>query len=206
VELEALLAGLATPDAGRIRVGGNDVTGGPPARVTAAGAAIVPEDRHAVACVNALSIAENLFLHALGTYSRFGWMDGERMKRDAAALMQAFDVRAPGPDVPIGSLSGGNQQKAVLARELSLEPLVFLLASQPTRGLDVGAVEAVFRRIRAAKSQGLGVLLITSDLSELIAMSDRVVVLYRGRIVGEMAADPANRETIGAMMSGHEHA
>ncbi|WP_028219919.1 ABC transporter ATP-binding protein [Paraburkholderia oxyphila] len=206
VELEALLAGLATPDAGRIRIGGIDVTGRPPAEVTAAGAAIVPEDRHAVACINALSIAENLCLHTLATYSRFGWLDRTRMKRDAAALMQAFDVRAMGPDVPIGSLSGGNQQKAVLARELSLDPLVFLLASQPSRGLDVGAVEGVFRRIRTAKSQGLGVLLITSDLSELIAMSDRVVVLYRGRIVGEMDADPANREAIGAMMSGHEHA
>jgi simple sugar transport system ATP-binding protein len=121
----------------------------------------------------------------------------------AAALMARFDVRARGPEAAIGELSGGNQQKAVLARELSVEPLVFLLAAQPTRGLDVGAVSAVYGHIRAARARGAGVLLISSELDELIAVADRILVFYRGRIVGEMAAAPGNREAIGSLMSGH---
>jgi simple sugar transport system ATP-binding protein len=117
--------------------------------------------------------------------------------------MQRFDVRAAGPEIAFSRLSGGNQQKAVLARELTLERLVFLLAAQPTRGLDIGAVEAVYKEIRAIAQAGVGVLLISSDLDELIAASDRIVVLYRGRIVGEKPARIDQRETIGAMMSGH---
>ena len=119
--------------------------------------------------------------------------------------MRDFDVRASSPDVSMASLSGGNQQKAVLARELSLDPLVFLLAAQPTRGLDVGAIEAVYNRIRAARDDGLGVLLISSELEELMAVSDRIAVVYRGKLVGELAAGSFSREAIGAMMSGHAH-
>ena len=182
------------------------MTGAAPKDITACGVGIVPEDRHAVACVSELSIAENLCLGATRRYSRFGLLDRSAMSRDAATLMREFDVRASSPDAPMSSLSGGNQQKAVLARELSLAPLKFLLAAQPTRGLDVSAVEAVYGRIQAARDRGLGVLLISSELSELIAVSDRVAVMYRGRIVGEMAATAANREAIGAMMSGHAHA
>lgn len=159
-----------------------------------------------MACIAELSIAENLLLGSLGQYRRFGFLDRARMTRAAGDMMREFDVRAENPDVPMASLSGGNQQKAVLARELSRQPLTFLLAAQPTRGLDIGAVEGIFSRIRAAAQRGLGVLLISSDLNELIAMSDRVAVLYRGRIVGEMDASPGNREVIGAMMSGHAHA
>jgi simple sugar transport system ATP-binding protein len=152
-----------------------------------------------------LSIAENLFLGMLSRFSRFGLLDRARMSAGAAELMREFDVRAPNPELPMSSLSGGNQQKAVLARELSLANMVFLLAAQPTRGLDVGAVEAVYGRIRSARDRGLGVLLIASELDELIAVSDRIVVMYRGKVVGQMASDPANREAIGAMMSGHGH-
>jgi simple sugar transport system ATP-binding protein len=120
-------------------------------------------------------------------------------------MMREFDVRASSSDVPMSGLSGGNQQKAVLARELSLDPLLFLLAAQPTRGLDVGAIEAVYGRIRAARDTGLGVLLISSELEELMAVSDRIVVIYRGKLVGELKAGSFSREAIGSMMSGHEH-
>jgi len=205
-ELGAILAGLADASSGQITVDGTDLTGAAPKDITACGVGIVPEDRHAVACVTALSIAENLCLGATERYSRFGLLDRGAMSKATAALMREFDVRASGPDAPMSSLSGGNQQKAVLARELSLSPLKFLLAAQPTRGLDVSAVEAVYSRIQAARDRGLGVLLISSELNELIAVSDRVAVMYRGRIVGEMAATAANREAIGAMMSGHSHA
>jgi simple sugar transport system ATP-binding protein len=104
----------------------------------------------------------------------------------------------------MGSLSGGNQQKVVLARELSLDPLLFLLAAQPTRGLDVGAVEAVYAQIRAARARGAGVLLVSSELDELIAVADRILVIYKGRIVGELPAVRECREAIGALMSGQQ--
>ncbi|MEO8922058.1 MAG: ABC transporter ATP-binding protein [Caldimonas sp.] len=205
-ELGAILAGLISVTSGRVKVGGTDLTVASPKEITASGTGIVPEDRHAVACVAELSVAENLWLGAMERFTRFGLLDRASMNRATDTLMREFDVRASGPEAPMSSLSGGNQQKAVLARELSLSPLNFLLAAQPTRGLDVGAVGAVYSRIQAARDRGLGVLLISSELSELIAVADRVAVMYRGRIVGELNASPANREAIGAMMSGHAHA
>jgi simple sugar transport system ATP-binding protein len=205
-ELGAILAGLEQASAGHVSVGGTDLSDATPAQITAAGVGIVPEDRHAVACVAGLSVAENLYLGQTKRFTRWGLLDREAMNDAAAGLMREFDVRAAGPEAPMSSLSGGNQQKAVLARELSLSPLKFLLAAQPTRGLDVGAVQAVYNRIQAARDGGLGVLLISSELNELLAVSDRVAVMYRGRIVGELPATAANREAIGAMMSGNSHA
>lgn len=205
-ELGDVLAGLQPPSEGRVRIGGTDVSRATPRQITAAGAGIVPEDRHAVACISGLSVAENLHLGQARRFTRWGLLDRAAMQQASAALMREFDVRAAGPDAPMSSLSGGNQQKAVLARELTLDPLKFLLAAQPTRGLDVGAVQAVYERIQQARDRGLGVLLISSELSELLAVSDRVAVMYRGRIVGELPATAANREAIGAMMSGNVHA
>lgn len=202
-ELEGVLAGLIRPESGRYFVDGKDLSGASPAEITAAGAGIVPEDRHAVGCVPAMSLAENMFLNKLDRFTRFGMLRRARVTEAAVDLMRRFDVRAAGPDAAFSSLSGGNQQKAVLARELTLGPLAFLLAAQPTRGLDIGAVEAVYQRIHAIARAGVGVLLIASDLDELIAAADRIVVLYRGRIVGEKPARIDQRETIGAMMSGH---
>jgi simple sugar transport system ATP-binding protein len=202
-QLGMVLAGLAAPDAGKISVAGRDVTGARPRELTRLGVGIVPEDRHAVGCHLGLSVAENLYLGDLPRFTRFGLLRRERLARAAEARMKEFDVRADGSDAPMGSLSGGNQQKVVLARELSLDPLRFLLAAQPTRGLDVGAVEAVYTQIRAARDRGAGVLLVSSELDELIAVADRIMVIYKGRIVGELAAARECRETIGALMSGH---
>jgi len=205
-ELGAILAGLASASAGQVVVDGHDVTAAAPRTITDVGTGIVPEDRHAVACIAELSVGENMCLGETAKFSRFGLLDRPKMNAAMADLMSEFDVRAAGPQLPMSSLSGGNQQKAVLARELSRPGLKFLLASQPTRGLDVGAVQAVYNRIQAARDRGVGVLLISSELNELIAVADRVAVMYRGRIVGEMAATARNREAIGAMMSGHAHA
>jgi ABC-type uncharacterized transport system ATPase subunit len=205
-ELGAVLAGLLAPVAGRISVAGTDVTGWTPAALRRAGVGIVPEDRHAVGCIVDLSIAENLFLGSLERFTRLGLLRREAMRAAAAELMARFDVRAAGPDAPMASLSGGNQQKVVLARELSISPLVFLLAAQPTRGLDVGAIEAVYDAIKRARDGGTGVLLVSSELDELMAVADRIVVMYRGRIVGQLSAKRENLEAIGAMMSGQEQA
>ena len=201
-QLGAVLAGLLAPSAGRVFVRGVDVTGLPPKTLTRIGVGIVPEDRHAVGCHLQLSVAENLFLGELRPFTRFGLLRRGAMARAAEERMKAYDIRAAGPDAPMSSLSGGNQQKAVLARELTLDPLVFLLAAQPTRGLDVGAVEAVYTEIRAACDRGAGVLLVSSELDELLAVADRVLVIYRGRILGELPGHPDHRGAVGAMMSG----
>jgi ABC-type uncharacterized transport system ATPase subunit len=205
-QLGAVLAGLRAPTAGRIWVGGVDVTGRPPRELSRLGVGIIPEDRHAVGCHLPLSVAENLLLGSLDRYKRFGLLRRDRMARAAEERMKLHDVRAAGPDAPMSSLSGGNQQKVVLARELALDPLVFLLAAQPTRGLDVGAVESVYTEIRGACARGAGVLLVSSELDELLAVADRVLVIYRGRIVGELPAHPEHKDAVGSLMSGQQAA
>ena len=202
-ELAAVLSGMLRPTQGHFFVGGRELTGRGPRAVTAAGTGVVPEDRHALGCVSEMSVAENLFLDRLHRFGRFGLLDRPALHAAARTLMERFDVRATGPGAAFGGLSGGNQQKAVLARELTLEPLVFLLAAQPTRGLDVGAVEAVHGHLRAACERGAGVLLISSELDELLRIADRVVVLYRGRVMGSCAGGFEQRERIGAWMAGH---
>jgi ABC-type uncharacterized transport system ATPase subunit len=205
-ELGAVLAGMQKASAGRFFVQGKDCTHADPHTLTRAGVGVVPEDRHAVGCVPDLSVTDNLFLNRLDHYARRGFMRRRAMRRDARALMQRFDVRAASPDVAFRGLSGGNQQKAVLARELTLDGLAVLVAAQPTRGLDVGAVAAVYEHIRAARDEGVGVLLISSELDELMAVADRVLVMYRGRIMGTCVPDASQltlqRERIGAWMAG----
>jgi ABC-type uncharacterized transport system ATPase subunit len=200
--LGLVLAGLLQPSAGQVLLEGQDVTGLSPRELTARGVGIVPEDRHAVGCHLQLSVAENLFLGDLRPFTRFGLLRRQPLDAAAAARMESFDVRAESPGAAMSSLSGGNQQKVVLARELSIPGLRFLLAAQPTRGLDIGAVEAVYAKIRAARSAGAGVLLVSSELDELIAVADRIVVIYKGRIVGELPAERECRQAIGTLMSG----
>jgi general nucleoside transport system ATP-binding protein len=201
-ELGAVLAGMMAPTQGRIHLGGTELTGRSPQQITAAGVGIVPEDRHAVGCVTGMSLAENIFLNRLGEFTRFGFLQRTALETAAGAMMLQFDVRARGPGALFSSLSGGNQQKAVLAREITLPNLGCLVAAQPTRGLDVGAVAAVYNHIRAACARGVAILLVSSELDELLTVADRIVVLYRGRIMGSCVADPARREAIGAMMAG----
>ncbi|SMP66100.1 ABC transporter ATP-binding protein [Noviherbaspirillum suwonense] len=204
-ELAGALSGMIRPSAGRFFVGGRALNGSTPQDITRAGVGIVPEDRHAVGCVTGLSVAENIFLNQLHRFTRRGLLDRAAMRRAARELMRRFDVRAASEDVAFGGLSGGNQQKAVLARELTQDGLALLVAAQPTRGLDVGAVGAVYDHIRAARDAGVAVLLISSELDELLAVADRIVVLYRGRIMGTCPAGADQRERIGAMMAGQAH-
>jgi len=201
-ELATVLSGMAAPTSGRVFLGDIETTRLSPKEITAAGIGVVPEDRHTVGCVVEMSVAENMFLNRLDAFTSFGFLRRKELVQKARELMTRFDVRAVSPEVAFSALSGGNQQKAVLAREITLPKLVFLLAAQPTRGLDVGAVAAVYGHIRAACRSGAAVLLISSELDELIAVADRIVVLYRGRIMGTCAADPSERERIGAMMAG----
>lgn len=201
-ELALVLAGLLQPSSGRVFIDKTDLTGRTPKQITAAGVGVVPEDRHATGCITAMSVLENLLLARLHEWTRYGFLQRPAMRRRAQQLMQDFDVRAGSADVPFSNLSGGNQQKAVLARELTLPNLTFLLAAQPTRGLDVGAVAGVYQHIRDAAARGVAVLLISSELDELLQVCNRVVVMYRGRIAGAMPAALHNRDAIGALMSG----
>ena len=201
-ELTAVLAGMIPPTEGRIYLGDTELTARSPKEITAAGIGIVPEDRHAVGCVTGMTLAENIYLNRLDEFTSFGFLKRSALEREASAMMERFDVRARGPGALFSSLSGGNQQKAVLAREITLPNLACLVAAQPTRGLDVGAVAAVYSHIRAAGSRGVAILLISSELDELLTVADRIVVLYRGRIMGYCIADPTHREAIGAMMAG----
>ncbi|WP_425825102.1 ABC transporter ATP-binding protein [Streptomyces fractus] len=203
-ELMDVLGGSRAPERGRIEIGGRDLTRAGPAARTRAGLGVVPEDRHREGCVPQLSVAENLHLAHLGRFRRLGiFLDRRALARATADVLAEHAVRAEGPDAPMASLSGGNQQKVVLARELALDPLVCLAAAQPTRGLDIGAVDAVHTRIRAAAARGAGVLVVSAELDELLALCDRVLVAYRGRLLGPVdPRDGAARERLGELMVG----
>jgi ABC-type uncharacterized transport system ATPase subunit len=162
---------------------------------------VIPEDRHESGCVLAMSVAENLVFCDLEDVSSGRFLNQRYIRGRARELIHRFDIKCPGPDTPMSQLSGGNQQRLVLARELSRSPKV-LVAAQPTRGLDVGAIEYITEQLRAVRDSGVGVLLISTELEEILALSDRVAVIFRGRVIGVMDRHEADLERIGLMMGG----
>ncbi len=196
-----VLSSLVTLDRGSVEVAGTAVASGRPGAMAAAGVAVVPEDRHDSGIVLDMSVAENLVLVDPHVVARAGVIDGARLRGGARRLIDEFEIQCWGPDAPMWSLSGGNQQRVVLARELSHDPKV-LVAAQPTRGLDVGAIEYMTSRLRRVAEAGVAVLLISSELDEILDLASRILVLHRGRIVGEMARDEANREQLGLLLGG----
>ncbi|MGM7646116.1 ABC transporter ATP-binding protein [Nocardia sp. JW2] len=202
-ELVAVLAGGTPVRAGTVALAGADITTANPATRTSLGLGVVPEDRHRDGMVADMTLAENLFLGSLGRFRRFGLLDKQAMGRAAQAELDRFDVRAAGPWVPMGSLSGGNQQKVVLARELSAANLRCLVAAQPTRGLDIGAVDFVLTQLRHAAARGCGVLVVSSEVPELLALCDRIFVAYRGELAGPVeTTDPVAAQQISELMMG----
>ena len=199
--LTDLLSSLLNAEAGTIEVDGVRVQPGRPGAMSGAGVAVVPEDRHTSGCVLDMTVAENLFLVDIERIANRGIYDPAVMRRDAARLIEDFEIQTAGPDAPFWSLSGGNQQRVVLARELSYSPRV-LVAAQPTRGLDVGAIEWMTDRLRQVAESGVGVLLISSELEEILQLSNRIVVLFRGRIIGEMDRADVNLEELGLLLGG----
>ena len=200
-ELMEAVAGLQPAIAGTIRIAGRDVDGSSPRERFSAGLAHVPEDRQERGLVLDFSVADNLILGRQRAYRCRTGLDRRAVAQNARALITRFDIRPPRPETAAGTLSGGNQQKVVVARELTGTPRL-LLAGQPTRGVDVGAVESIHGHIRAARDAGLGVLLVSADLGELLALSDRIAVLYRGRIVSQMPVSEATPERLGEQMLG----
>jgi general nucleoside transport system ATP-binding protein len=201
-ELVEAITGLRAVEAGSMHVEGRDRTGAGARELVAAGISHIAEDRHRRGLVLNFSIAENLALREYRTpkYSRRGFMSTRRMIAAARSLIREFDIRGGEPETMAAALSGGNQQKVVIAREIANNPRV-LVAAQPTRGLDVGAIEFVHRRLVAERDAGRGILLMSLESEEVRSLADRIVVIYEGRIVGEFPPD-ASEEELGIAMTG----
>ena len=201
-ELVEVLSGLRRPVAGVVRVVEQDVTGVGARKILDLGVGHIPEDRQRRGLVLDFTLAENLVLHDYekAPNSRFGWLFPSRVVRSARGVLEQFDVRGGGPETPASALSGGNQQKVVLAREIGRDPRV-LLAAQPTRGLDVGAIEFVHRQLVDARNEGRAILLVSLELDEILTLSDRILVMYEGRIVAEYGPD-VTEEELGIAMTG----
>jgi simple sugar transport system ATP-binding protein len=202
-ELVEALTGLRVPAAGRVEVDAIDVTGARPDRLIAAGVAHVPEDRQRDGLVGTFTVAANLVLNQarMAPFSRRGRIDRGAVQRHADALVKAFDVRTPSVNANASTLSGGNQQKVIIAREF-FHARRLLVLSQPTRGLDVGSIQYIHRQIVTKRDEGVAVLLVSSELDEVLALADRIVVVCRGRIMGALDRADANRERIGLLMAG----
>jgi simple sugar transport system ATP-binding protein len=201
-ELIDAMTGLCPVVSGTVRVGGRDVTTETAHGHLEAGLGHIPEDRQRRGLVLEYSIAENLALHDYRSApaSRFGWLFPRRLFERARALIREFDVRGGGPATRAGGLSGGNQQKVVLAREIDRDPKV-LIAAQPTRGLDVGAIEFVHRRLIEERDEGRAILLVSLELDEVLSLSDRVLVMYEGEFAGEFPPTTSEEE-LGIAMTG----
>jgi general nucleoside transport system ATP-binding protein len=201
-ELIDAIAGLRHIASGRVVVDGHDLTNAHAKETLDAGVGHIPEDRHRRGLVLPFSLMENLALHAYrhAPNSRRGLLNLRTMATRARKLLAEFDVRGGTPATPAFALSGGNQQKVVLAREIDGDPKL-LIAAQPTRGLDVGAIEFVHRRLVEQRDAGRAVFLVSLELEEILSLSDRILVIYEGHIVGEFPPT-ATEEELGLAMTG----
>ncbi len=202
-ELIEALTGLRHVDGGQITLHGKPITNLTPRKVTESGIAHIPEDRHKYGLVLDFSVSENMVLETYykQPYNKNGFLQYDEIDKKAQRLVDSFDVRTPSIHTMARSLSGGNQQKAIIAREIDKNPDL-LVAAQPTRGLDVGAIEFVQKQLIAQRDQGKAVLLISFELDEILNVSDRIVVIYEGQIVGEVLPEQTNDQELGLMMAG----
>ena len=201
-ELVEAIAGLRDPESGSIRISGEEVAGSGVRDTCDAGVAHIAEDRHLRGLVLDFTLAENLALREYykKPLSTAGWLNIGRINARARDLLAEYDVRGGSAGTLASSLSGGNQQKVCIAREIASNPSL-LLAHQPTRGLDVGAIEFVHKRLLAERERGRGVLLVSLESEEVRALADRILVIYEGEIVGEFPPD-ASEEELGVAMTG----
>jgi simple sugar transport system ATP-binding protein len=204
--LARLLSGLTPATGGALRLDGRPIEAHDARAMIRAGLARIPEDRHRDGIVGAMTVAENLVIEEIRSprYQRLGFLDFGAIAARAKEAIAAYDIRCSGGHAVARLLSGGNIQKIVLARTLDADPRV-VLAAQPSRGLDIGATGDVHRRLLAARGRGAGVILISEDLDELFALSDRIAVIHRGRLSAPAATEDLDRATVGLMMAGHDH-
>ncbi len=202
-ELVEALTGLRKIESGEVLMGGDEITNATPREVLETGVSHIPEDRQKRGLVLSYPIADNL---VLCTYYKPPFANGIVMNREAideqaGRLIKEFDIRTPSAYTPAGTLSGGNQQKVIVARELS-RPYNLLIAAQPTRGLDVGSIEFIHKRIIEQRDAGHAVLLVSAELDEILSLSDRIAVMYKGEIIDVVPIEEATRESIGLLMAG----
>jgi simple sugar transport system ATP-binding protein len=202
-ELVQTIMGLRPVERGRITMGERDITSWPTKDRRHEGVGYIPEDRHEMGLLLPAPLWENVMLGHQGDppFTHGSWIDREGARERTAKVIEDFRVVAPGPDVAAYALSGGNQQKLIVGREMSAEPRV-LIASQPTRGVDVGAQAAVWEAIRQARRSGLAVLLISADLEELIGLSDTLLVIFEGELVAKLDPNQVRPEELGEYMTG----
>ena len=203
LELEEALRGLRPLQQGKILMAGQDISQASPRDIIAHGMAHIPSDRHRRGLLADVSVAENTVLENFwqAPFTQHRLLHNKIIRQMARKLVQAYDVRTPSIQTLAGKLSGGNAQKLVLARELSLKPK-FLLAAQPTRGLDISAIEYVHQALLEQREQGVAILLISTELEEIFALSDRIAVIYEGQIMGLVPGDIAYMKEVGLMMAG----
>ena len=202
-ELIEAITGLRRTEKGQVLLNGRDVTNKSPKEVRQAGLAHIPEDRNVRGLNREMSIEDNLVAVEIDQ-PRFskGLLRNEQAQAEhAGQLVGQFDIRPADYKLAASSLSGGNAQKVVVAREVSMKKKL-LVASQPTRGIDVGAIEIIRSALEKAKKEGAGVLLVSAELEEIISLSDRILVMHEGRITGEMPAQEANENNLGLLMMG----
>ncbi len=202
-ELVEAIAGMRPPVSGTIRLADADITRSNAFDTNAAGVGHIPEDRERHGLVGGYSIADNLVLNCYEDepFSKKGIRNFAAIREHATTLREEFDIRSASIDSTAGSLSGGNKQKVVVAREMSAKPRL-LMASQPTRGVDVGSIEFIHRRIVAARDEGAAVLLVSAELDEVLSLADRIAVIHGGKVVAEIAGADADRTEIGRLMAG----
>jgi ABC-type uncharacterized transport system ATPase subunit len=202
-ELAQAINGLRPITKGIVEASGKDITGATPAEIIAQGVSYIPEERMEDGMIKEFSVAENLILREVNKkpFSRAGFLNFRAISRQSDELIDRFNVKTPSQDTPVKNLSGGNIQKLLLARELSREPKV-VIAAQPTRGLDIGATEYVHQVLLNQRAGGTAILLISEDLDEILALSDRIIVIFEGEIMGEMISGQADPERLGLMMAG----
>jgi simple sugar transport system ATP-binding protein len=202
-ELVEALTGLRPVQSGHVQLAGHNTTHAVPRTVIEEGVAHIPEDRHRHGLVLSYPVADNLVLstYYLGPFARGIVIDEGQIDARARRLVQEFDVRTPSTLTAASTLSGGNQQKVVVAREFS-RPIKLLIAAQPTRGLDVGSIEFIHKNIIQKRDEGVGVLLVSAELDEIMALADRIAVMFKGKIIATLPAATATREELGLLMAG----
>jgi simple sugar transport system ATP-binding protein len=202
-ELVEAIVGLRGVDSGDITVDGASITKASPRQISDLGVAHIPEDRNRDGLIGAMTVAENFILDTYHRepYSKNGRLNRQAIAERATVAVKDYDVRTPSIETYAGSLSGGNQQKVIVAREFS-RPVKLVIASQPTRGLDVGSIEYIHRRMIEQRDQGAAVLIVSTELDEVLAVGDRVAVMQGGQVVGVLEGEEATYEKVGMLMGG----
>ncbi len=200
-ELADVLCGLRIPESGEVLLDGRSIRSGVPEAAFQAGTGYIPADRHREGLVLDMTVEENLILKNLSAYSRFGFLRTKKVRENAERLINQFGIKTPSPAAKVKGLSGGNQQKIVAAREIEAGSRL-LVAVQPTRGLDLGAADHVHRTLLDERDRGKAVFLVSTELSEVLKLSDRIAVIFRGRILGEFKRNEASVEKIGMLLAG----